>query len=1553
MNALNLKHSLVRQLPIFIFALAAGLTVDSGASECSTCCSSAASVRVRLATGWRAQTALRNGDERQFTFGNMEAWLDGRRKPVPTPSRARAEFKDDGWPTVRVPHDRGLDRGFACDRLASDGFTDPAAAGWYRRTLDVPAAARGKRVFFACDGAMSFAMVWINGHFVGGWPYGYSPWRVELTPYVDFGGTNVLAVRTAHVPLSSRFYVGAGLQRDCFLEICDGDHLVPDSVAIRTELEGRDATVTVTYEMSMGGRKERMFRVENARLWDVDDPYLHSVEIEGETFRYGIRTFGFFADARGFQLNGRRVPIRGVCLHQDFDVLGNAWNESACRRRLLKLKEVGCNAIRMSHYRHPAGFYDLCDELGFLVMDETFDQWNAAFFENDYHRLFPRWHERDLRAMVRANRNHPSIVLWGVGNEIPEQRGDLGGYDIGLYGRTGKALVAIVREEDPTRPVTTANNNAAACLLDEVDFVDVYGFNYCCGKIAPYHAARPDKPTITTETGCYLATRGEYYFDLKSPRDCRDLRVSSYLEGALRKMDEEWMAHEMTPSHVGGFYWTGFDYLGGPGATPLMRAVAASVDPTRQREMEREIAEYGQVRGAVRACPTGLFDLAGFPRDVYWQFKARWCPDEPTVHLLPHWNWPERVGKKTPVVAFTSGDEVELFVNGVSQGRRKVPFAGARTVWPDVAYQPGAISAVAYRKGVRWAETKVETTGPATHLALRLESDSIVADGESVAYVNVDALDAEGRLVPRTRIAVDVDVRGGELVGVENGDETDLTGFRNREHVVFNGHLSVVVRAKAGSSGKIDIGVRPRDRGIVPAAASLPIRTADGADWVEKFYPGLEASGKVTFNPTGYRGKKPSIELCYLDGAQKFGVSKDVTTDLKGVVEWAVSAQIACSAGGKAGAAMEFFDAKGRSLGVKEGKATGVENWKRASWSFTSPKKAARAAVHLLSLGKGRVSFADVVVTSAPGVDTDEMPIDVAAFPAVWNKDWNGGMVDMLNFSDAPIPAAFLFRGDPEDAKDTVLEVYVPDALELKGAFCPNAALWGVETPASSEPDALDGVKCVRHRFENPRGLRAMNRRRFDCDRLFGVAAVIGPRADVKDFCGTYPVGYRLLNAGKAGPMRRFDMKFRPLPRGLRRSKRFLCFSWNNQERYFPPELFARSMPAYAAAGVLSFRRNSKGCNDFPAGREIAAKLARDYPKTVFSISIPNFWGPSSSRLTKELQQEFGVRLSKTIDAAHAHSNLICPQFYTTHEGYHRHLRKVVDDILTTAGAQDGDWVTLDQEPWECQTYCFCDECLKAFAAFRGLGKTPTIEEARSDPDKWADFRTMQSMKSIQLVAEMIHAYNPKLKVVDYDYVLDYGNAAAERAFRRNCAKDALKNEKWLDGHLASYYHKIGKVAFDAMKNNARHLRKPYCPMAGMGGYGGYLRPGEVLTPKQFRQFALAAFVNGCPGYAVYSGVFYDGRHLLEMMRAQDEVAAYEHLPWGRADGPSRPTSKSSQFAFATVVGADGRETVALFNYDADEAISIDLNGETREIGPNDVVFATGKQANDREVNPK
>lgn len=801
----------------------------------------AATTRIRLDSDWRFNSSRESGGSR-YTYDRMAAWLDdaGRGllkrgslpqiRPATDPDapEASVDYQDAEWPIVRVPHDRALDRGFDYDRNHSDGCVSPGRFGWYRRELEIPVTESGRRIFFECDGAMSFAMVWINGQFVGGWPSGYSPWRVELTPHVNFGGKNVLAVRTAFVNEAARFYTGAGLYRDCFLAFCDDDYLVPGSVAIRTELRkegdsGTMAFVRIVYEMSRSGRREKSFSVANPRFWDVDDPYLYTVEVEGEMFRYGIRSFAFYPDARRFVLNGRTLPIKGVCLHQDLDVLGSVWNRSAWVRRLRKLREAGANAIRMSHYRHAAGVYDLCDEMGFLVMDEAFDQWNAPFVENDYHRLFARWHERDLRAMVRANRNHPSIVLWGLGNEIAEQRHDLGSYDISLFESTGRELVQIVREEDPTRPVTTANNGKGVCLLDEVDFVDVYGFNYRWKDFAPYHEKRPGRPMISTETGCYIATRGEYFFPPKVSWEYWDLHSSSYLLKRIAAMDDEWMAHDKTEGHAGGFYWTGFDYLGGPASTPGARRKANSVDSVAESRMKKEIDAYGSVRGSIRACPTGLFDLAGFPREVYWQFKSRWCPDEPTVHLLPHWNWPERIGQKVPVVAFSSGDEVELFVNGRSQGRRTIAVPGARVEWNDVIYEPGTLHAVAYKKGKRWAETQVATTGPVARFVLRPETAEVAADGESVAYVNLDAVDAQGRVVPRTRFKALVKIGGvGELVGAENGDESDLTKFTAEEHVVFNGRLSIVVRAKDGVAGEIR--VRAEACGLPSSEATVMAR---------------------------------------------------------------------------------------------------------------------------------------------------------------------------------------------------------------------------------------------------------------------------------------------------------------------------------------------------------------------------------------------------------------------------------------------------------------------------------------------------------------------------------------------------------------------------------------------------------------------------------------------------------------------------------------------------------------------------------------------------------
>ena len=779
--------------------------------------------RVPLRDGWKFYRATLSTDEHDFTFDRMSGWLDGRNAPARMPGRnhrfVMADCDEKVWRDVTVPHDWGVERTFdAMQNSIYEANLDMTGVGWYRRKFSV-ATPKGGKVYFACDGAASFAMVWVNGQFVGGWPYQYTAWRVDLTPYLK-DGENVLAVRTEQYPAANRWYGGAGLYRDCWLEICSRDYLVPGSVFITTpEVTKERAIVCVSYEMSEGGRKEMSFEVRNPRLWNVDDPHLYTLELEGETFRYGIRTVSCSADGGGFLLNGRRVQLRGMCVHQDLGALGNVWNRAAWKRRLEQLKEAGVNAIRMSHYRHTDGFYDLCDEMGFLVLDEVFDAWERGFCENDYHRLFTVWAERDLRSWVRSTRNHPCVVLRSVGNEISEQREDFGESDMTRFEEIGRRLQRWTKEEDPTRLVTTANNGAKTWNAPEAQWVDVYGFNYKPERIAAYHAAYPGKPTVTTESGCVIATRGEYFL---RPRGWTmvDFHTSAYGDVRICAVEDEFESWERTPSHMGGFFWSGFDYLGGPCLMWGVREKVSASTPEIALRQQSELDNFGVVRGASHTCETGLFDTAGFPRDTFWLFQAKWREDLKVVHLLPHWNWQGHVGEHVPVIVYSNGDEVELFVNGVSQGRKRPEAGGVRFAWREVAYAPGAIRAIAYRNGSPWAEETVETVGHAVRLVAEAVTPTISSDGSEYGFVTVKAVDAQGRVVPRSRIPVQIEVSGaGHFHAADNGDGADMTWYRRPARDVFNGLLSVIVSPNRRTTGPID--VRVTAKALEPATCRI------------------------------------------------------------------------------------------------------------------------------------------------------------------------------------------------------------------------------------------------------------------------------------------------------------------------------------------------------------------------------------------------------------------------------------------------------------------------------------------------------------------------------------------------------------------------------------------------------------------------------------------------------------------------------------------------------------------------------------------------------------
>ena len=785
---------------------------------------SAATDRIPLADGWRFVRGDDPSSPDNLTQGEMSLILDAVHRNGfcqwnrPTFSWAAPDFDDSSWKLVRVPHDWGVEKSFDESLPYGDAYLDVTGVGWYRcefrvdrselrvgdASVSIP---KNGSVYFECDGAMSYAMFNLNGKFLGGWPYGYTRWRIDLTKEL-VPGRNVIAIRCHNLRDSSRWYTGGGLYRRCRLLICPEDHVVPGSVFISTPTVTKErATVRVAYEMSKSGKRERSFTVENPRLWDIDDPYLYELDVEGDKYRYGIRTISFHADARRFMLNGRTVPLNGVSMHHDFGVLGAGWNRTAQERRLRKFKEAGVNAIRSSHNPPDEGLLELCDELGLLFKDEVFDEWWIGARDkrsNGYAHLFGLWSERDVRAWVRTDRNHPCVIMYSVGNEIVD------GYP--EFGRTteefaadARRLARFVAEEDPTRPAVNANNNKVNFTNDFARTLPVLGCNYYSWQYGELRKHHPNIPFFASESICMSSTRGEFTFPVRrrwpKASEVQNKCNSSYCweaggwttlgAGWACPPDVQWHYMDAESSCMGEFVWTGIDYLGGPYWCGIWKA-------------------------PLHTCNVGFLDSAGFRKDAFWLFQSRWRPDLPMAHILPHWNWKGREGEVTPVYVFTSGDEAELFLNGRSLGRRRknpsVWHEAYRLCWDDVRYESGELRVVAYRNGKEWARDVVRTTGPAVRLELKSEKAVIAADGDDLAFVNVSVRDAEGRVVPRTNTEVTFSLEGpGEIVATDNGDERDFSDFHTPVRRVLNGWAQVIVRARHGANGEIAVRAMAED----------------------------------------------------------------------------------------------------------------------------------------------------------------------------------------------------------------------------------------------------------------------------------------------------------------------------------------------------------------------------------------------------------------------------------------------------------------------------------------------------------------------------------------------------------------------------------------------------------------------------------------------------------------------------------------------------------------------------------------------------------------------
>ena len=791
------------------------------------------------------------------------------------PSYAQAGFDDSRWRLLNLPHDWGIEGPFQQEYPGETGKLPWWGAAWYRKHFNVPASDTGRRLYLDVDGAMSHATVWVNGRFVGGWPYGYASWRVDLTSSVNFGADNVVAIRLDNPPDSSRWYPGGGIYRNVWLVKTAPVHVghwgayvsTPDvsaaaaTVKIRVNVDNdtdSDAVVSVrneVCELDGGGNKgravaalvadgvkiaahktgssEMQIALKSPRLWSLQTPQRYvtvtSIEQDGRLVdRYetpfGIRTIRFDAD-KGFFLNGERIPLNGVCDHHDLGALGSAINTRALERQIQILQEMGCNAIRTSHNPPAPELLDACDRLGMVVMDESFDCWERGKTKNDYHLLFADWHEKDWRAELRRDRNHPSIILWSIGNEIPEQDSTHGH-------QISAELTRIAHEEDPTRPTTAACNNPQAGFNGFQKTVDVFGYNYKPTQYGRVHEANPGLPIFGSETASCISSRGEYFFPVTTDKagGKADFQMSSYDLYAPRwatTPDTEFKGQDTFPFVAGEFVWTGFDYLGEP--TPYNGDASNLLnftDPAEKARMAAELQALGRIRVPSRSSYFGIIDLAGFKKDRFYIYQARWRPDLPMAHILPHWNWPERIGQITPVHVYTSGNEAELFLNGKSLGRKKKGQYEYRLRWDDVVYQPGELKVVAYKNGRKWATDEVKTTGPAAKLSLHPDRDRIRADGRDLSFVTVAVADSSGSMVPRSQNRIRFEIEGpGEIVATDNGDPTNLESFQSKERNAFNGLCLVIVRSEEGQPGTIKL--TAVSNGLKPASVSIKTKDAD------------------------------------------------------------------------------------------------------------------------------------------------------------------------------------------------------------------------------------------------------------------------------------------------------------------------------------------------------------------------------------------------------------------------------------------------------------------------------------------------------------------------------------------------------------------------------------------------------------------------------------------------------------------------------------------------------------------------------------------------------
>ncbi|MEA5404828.1 beta-galactosidase GalB [Arcicella sp. DC2W] len=739
------------------------------------------------------------------------------------------QFNDANWRVLNLPHDWSIEGQFSEQHLSTtQGGALPTGLAWYRKSFSLPATAQNKVVWIEFDGVYRNSEVWINGHYLGKRPSGYTSFRYELSKFLKFGKEkNVIAVKVDNSEQpNSRWYTGSGIYRNVRLVITSKiainqwgvfattPKLSEDEAEIKVEVnllnringsqivdiqniivdsEGKVIVSEQTKNLSLKdstGKYFQLLKIKKPQLWSIEKPYLYKVitkvfqqnhEVDVYETSLGIRFFNFETE-KGFSLNGKPTKIQGVCMHHDLGALGAAVNVRAMERQLEILKAMGCNGIRTAHNPPAPEFLDLCDKMGFIVMDEAFDMWKKRKSKKDYSSDWTAWHQKDLEDFIKRDRNHPSIFMWSIGNEIREQ-----------FDSTGititRELAQIVKKLDNTRLVTSAltENVPDKNFIFQSGALDLLGFNYKHEGYTDFLKNFPKQKFIASETASALESRGRYEMpqeniqfssrDVKTQVRNTDWTTSAYDNVAAywgTTHEEAWKAVKNAPYIAGTYVWTGFDYLGEPHPYPW----------------------------PARSSYFGIIDLAGFPKDVYYMYQSEWT-EKPVLHLLPHWNWEK--GKTVEVWAYYSqADEVELFLNDKSLGIRKKGINDFHVKW-SVNYEAGTLKAVSRKDGKIVLTEEVKTAGKAFKIKLSADRQSIKANGEDLSFIRVSIVDENGNLVPEANHLVNFSLEGqGSIAGVDNGYQASLEPFKANYRRAFNGLCLAIVQASE-KAGKITL----------------------------------------------------------------------------------------------------------------------------------------------------------------------------------------------------------------------------------------------------------------------------------------------------------------------------------------------------------------------------------------------------------------------------------------------------------------------------------------------------------------------------------------------------------------------------------------------------------------------------------------------------------------------------------------------------------------------------------------------------------------------------